>query len=348
MPTILIIDDEEALCLTLEDFFIGQGFRVHLAHDGAQGVRVARAHHPDIILSDIRMPGIGGHEAVVEFRKIPGLALTPIILFTGNADLTDMRKGMDAGADDYLFKPVKLSELRQTVQRHLDRGKLRSEAARSELVALHRDTGALLPGNLADPLHEIIGCASVMEVEAEVMSRPEISEFARNIINGAETLNQRFENFLLYSRLQSNSLVINPPAETDIQELISQLTKQIARRHHHINTLRLDLDPVIANVSSELLAKAVAEAVDNACRYPLPSEPIDVLLKSKDGKWVITVTDYGMGIPEYQLNDATENPQVQGYGLKLSRLLTEALGGSWVLDNQPKRGVTVTFTFPLV
>ncbi|MBT5902605.1 MAG: response regulator [Opitutaceae bacterium] len=346
MPIILIIDDEKELCAILEDLFSSEGFRVLTAHDGDQGVRIARAQHPDVILSDIRMPGINGHEAVIEFRKIPALTATPIILFTANADLEDMRKGMDAGADDYLSKPVELDDILKTVNKHLGRSAARREETRKELVAQRANTGAMLPIDLVDPLHEIIGCASVLQSDAKLMTEVEISEFSRNIIHGAETLNQRFENFILFSRIQSGALVINPPRMVDLSELVTTTAQQVAGRHHRINTLRLDIEASTAAVSVELLSKALGEIIDNACRYSLSSEPIDVALHATETAFEIIIQDYGMGIGQDQLERLESETITRGCGMLLSRKLTEAMNGSWDLGNRPKHGAKITLRFP--
>lgn len=346
MPTILIIDDEKGLCAVLEDFFSGEGFRVLLAYDGDQGVRIARAQHPDIILSDIRMPGISGHEALVEFRKIPGLTATPIILFTANADLDDMRRGMDEGADDYLSKPVELSSILSTVNKHLARSEARREIARAELISQRANTGAMLPTDLVDPLHEIIGCASVIQSDANVMSQSEIIEFTRNIIHGAETLNQRFENFLLFSRIQEGNLVIGAPRMTDISALVTITAQQIAGRHRRANTLRLEVESSAGAVCVELLSKALAEIIDNACRYSLASEPIDVKLQAIEDAFEISVEDFGMGVGGDQIERMESESITRGCGMLLSKKLTEAMGGTWDLVNRPKHGTKITLKFP--
>lgn len=346
MPTILIIDDEQELCAILEDLFTSEGFRVLTANDGDQGVRIARAQQPDVILSDIRMPGISGHEAVVEFRKIPALTATPIILFTANADLEDMRKGMDAGADDYLSKPAELDDILRTVNKHLDRSAARRDETRKELVAQRANTGAILPVDLVDPLHEIIGCASVLQSDAKLMTEAEVSEFSRNIIQSAETLNQRFENFILFSRIQSGDLVVSAPRMVDLSKLVTTTAQQVAGRHHRTNTLRLDIEASTAAASVELLSKALAEILDNACRYSLSSEPIDVALHATDDAFEISVQDYGMGIGQDQLERLEKETITRGCGMLLSRKLTEAMGGSWDLENRPKQGAKIIIRFP--
>ncbi|MCC5021867.1 MAG: response regulator [Candidatus Synoicihabitans palmerolidicus] len=120
MSTLLLIDDDEGLRMMLGEIFTDDGYRVITDDDGEKSLRLARAHHPDIIVSDIRMPGMNGHEALTELRKSPGLEQTPVILMTGDADLPDMRKGMTGGADDYLPKPFDNLELLRIVRQHLN------------------------------------------------------------------------------------------------------------------------------------------------------------------------------------------------------------------------------------
>lgn len=347
MPTILIIDDEKGLCTVLEDLFSSEGFRVLVAHDGDQGVRIARARNPDIILSDIRMPGISGHEAVQQFRAIPTLTATPVIMFTANAGLDDMRKSMEAGADDYLSKPVDLDALLRTINQHLERSVTRRDALRLELIRQRANTGAILPIDLIDPLHEIIGCASVLMTDASMMTPAEVGEFSRNIISGAETLNQRFENFILYSRIQADILVVPPPRSTDLAELVTDTVRKIAERHNRTKGIRLKVEPATATVSADFLAKALTEIVDNACRYSLATEPIDIGLQCTETTFEISVRDYGNGLGQDQMDRFEKESVEKGCGLLLSRRLTEALGGVWNLDNQPKQGATITLSLPL-
>lgn len=340
MSTILLIDDDEGLRMMLEELFLAEGHRVLTAGDGEQGVRLARAHLPDIIVSDVRMPGLDGHEALAQLRQSPGLEQTPVILMTGEADLPDMRKGMDLGADDYLPKPFDNLALLRTVQQHLERATQRDEAASAELQSLRRNLETLLPPDLVEPLHEIVGCASVLEVDASLMPADDVRDFARTILASAATLNRRFENFILFSRLESGTFqrpALSPAVA--VHDLVRRTATEAARRHQRTAHLRFELAPLTAPVPREYLAKLVAEIVDNACRYSIKSEPIDVQLTASAETYAITITDYGMGLPD-------PLPASTGYGLRLSERLTQALGGTWHLDNRPKRGVSLTLTFP--
>src|SRR5690606_27445178 len=195
-----------------------------------------------------------GHAAVAELRRTPGLEDTPVILMTGDADLPDMRKGMDAGADDYVPKPFDCIELLTLVEKHLARARGRAGAA-DQLAELRRNLGALLPASLIEPLHEIIGCASVLEVDAKLMPATDVEDMARAIHNSADTLNRRFENFLLFTRLEAGTPPPPPGPPVALDALVRHAAEPVVRRHHRTQNIRWQLERIVAPVVREYLAK---------------------------------------------------------------------------------------------
>ena len=93
-----------------------------LAHDGAEGIEAARAQRPDIIVSDIMMPKVSGIELVAgaQGRRRHRVA-SPIILLSAKAQTSDLKSGMDAGADDYVTKPFEPLDLVDRVNALLSR-----------------------------------------------------------------------------------------------------------------------------------------------------------------------------------------------------------------------------------
>ncbi len=120
-PTVLVVEDDPVILRLLEVNFELEGFAVLLAHDGAEGLRVARANTPDVIVSDIMMPHTSGLELVTTLKADPRTKGIPIILLSAKAQTSDLKTGMDAGADDYVTKPFEPLDLVERVNALLAR-----------------------------------------------------------------------------------------------------------------------------------------------------------------------------------------------------------------------------------
>ena len=118
--TVLVVDDDPVILKLLEVNFEMEGFAVLLAHDGEEGIEVARAGQPDVIVSDIMMPKVSGLELVTALKGDPGTSAIPIILLSAKAQNADVRSGLDAGADDYVTKPFEPLDLVDRVNKLLD------------------------------------------------------------------------------------------------------------------------------------------------------------------------------------------------------------------------------------
>lgn len=108
-PRILLVEDEPALALIIQDTLEGEGFEVECAVDGLHGLDAFTRQRPDIVVADVMMPGMDGFEMVRRMRRLD--AVTPILFLTARSSLADLVKGFDLGAGDYLKKPFKMLEL---------------------------------------------------------------------------------------------------------------------------------------------------------------------------------------------------------------------------------------------
>ena len=110
MPQILLIDDDDTIRLLLERTLKRQGYDVICAREGEEGLIKAKELHPAIIICDWVMPMISGLEVCRQVKSIPELATTFFILLTSLGSVDDRVKGLDAGADDFLCKPIEMNE----------------------------------------------------------------------------------------------------------------------------------------------------------------------------------------------------------------------------------------------
>ena len=121
MIKILIIEDEPAMRANLEDILELEGFLPILAANGKEGIRLAREQRPDLILCDILMPGMDGHAVLDALRAESATVRIPFVFLTAKGERSDVREGMELGADDYLIKPVRVDELLRAINTRLER-----------------------------------------------------------------------------------------------------------------------------------------------------------------------------------------------------------------------------------
>jgi putative two-component system response regulator len=108
---ILIVDDESAARTALATLLRREGFEVDEVRDGASALNRCASFRPDLVLLDILMPGVSGFEVCRQIKATPETRLTPVVLITGLSATEDRIEGINAGADDFLSKPIDFNEL---------------------------------------------------------------------------------------------------------------------------------------------------------------------------------------------------------------------------------------------
>jgi DNA-binding NarL/FixJ family response regulator len=121
MTTVLIVEDEAPMRRNLAEILRHEGFAVLEAADGEAGIALAHERHPDLIVCDVTMPGTDGHGVLRALKDTPETACIPFVFLTARSEHTDVRRGMNLGADDYLIKPVDLDDLVAAVRARLRR-----------------------------------------------------------------------------------------------------------------------------------------------------------------------------------------------------------------------------------
>jgi two-component system KDP operon response regulator KdpE len=118
---ILVVDDEPRYIRAMQANLEARGYEVLAAQNGQTAIELARRRQPDLILLDIRMPGLDGYEVC---RRVREFSPVPIIMLTALSDEVNKVKGLDTGADDYMTKPFSIAELLARVRAALRRAEL--------------------------------------------------------------------------------------------------------------------------------------------------------------------------------------------------------------------------------
>lgn len=120
---ILIIEDEERLRNNLKELLELSGYTVATAEDDENGIEGMNIIQPDVIICDINMPFMDGFDVLEVLRLYPSLKDIPFIFLTAKTEESDVKKGMELGANEYLFKPVRKPDLLDAIKRCLENRK---------------------------------------------------------------------------------------------------------------------------------------------------------------------------------------------------------------------------------
>ena len=138
---VLVADDERQIRDLLSEFLTSEGYEVLLASDGEDATGLAEREYPDVILLDVKMPGIDGIEVCKRLKAEPKTQFIPVIMITGYVD--NKMAAIEAGADDFVNKPIDLVELAVRLKSILRIRYLTDELERA--VAYTEELGRSLP-----------------------------------------------------------------------------------------------------------------------------------------------------------------------------------------------------------
>jgi DNA-binding response OmpR family regulator len=146
--TLLFIEDDDGIRLALRLALEDEGYTVHEAVDGGTGLAAFREHEVDLVLLDLRLPDMSGFDVC---RSIRADSIVPIIIITAQTDTHDMVAGLEAGADDYVTKPVVPKELAARIRALLRRVHLQEAAPMPKVatfgdIEVRREQGIVLKG----------------------------------------------------------------------------------------------------------------------------------------------------------------------------------------------------------
>jgi CheY-like chemotaxis protein len=123
---VLIVDDDVQTLRLVGLMLERQGYKILAANNGTQALQMAHTEHPDVILLDVMMPDVDGYEVTRRLRKDPDTANIPVLMFTAKTQVDDKIVGYEAGADDYLAKPIHPAELTAHLRALLQRSRVRA------------------------------------------------------------------------------------------------------------------------------------------------------------------------------------------------------------------------------
>lgn len=355
---ILIIDDEEmyrsVITMTLESM----GYHVAEAVNGLEGWEAIAKKIPDLILCDVNMPVMNGYALLSKLKEVPEYAGIPFLFLTGNTEKTDVRKGMDLGADDYITKPFTADELISAVKTRLHKKHSVEKFYEHRFDDIKTSIVSSLPHEFRTPLNSILGYSQVLQEETD-LSGDEVKAVGGLIHKSGERLRHLLENIVLFGQIQlwmnDRQKIADMRSEhvTTLTEDLQRSAGTVMARYHRAGDVRISAIDSIVHMSSVHLSKVFEEIIDNAVKFSDGGTAVTVSIAVHDTGIAVTVRDEGRGMTPENIAAVSAFQQFQrkfyeqqgaGLGLVIAKMLVELYGGTFAIESNGKRGTTVRFS----
>jgi len=371
-PLVLVVDDDARNSRLLSRILEAEGYHTRSAPDGESALAQVAAERPDMMLVDVMMPGLDGYEVCRRIKADPETRAIPALLVTALNDPSDKVRGLDAGADDFLTKPINRGELLARVRTHFRIKRLRDEVVDSreslarqnrKLLALERmreDLVHMLVHDLKSPLSAIqlnvdllqtLGDGEACEVSGTVVD---------NIAQCVAKMSSMVGNILDVARLEGSEMSLR------LQHFALSELAGALERHFQVfvrddaKTLTVDVPDALPHVIADrdMVSRVLENLVSNAIKLTRRGGDIVVLAETGEGgETLVTVADRGPGVPE-NLREAIfdkfttlETQRIglmanHGLGLTFCKMAIAAHGGRIWVESRDHGGSLFRFTLP--
>ena len=357
--TILVIDDEKAIRDSCYQVLSKDGYATETAENGKNGLQKIREVRPDLVLIDLKMPGMGGMELLEKIGQIDPDIIS--IVISGYATIESAVEAMKRNAYDFLPKPFTPDQLRIVIKRGLERRRLAAESARlrREKMMMRENFITLVSHQLRSPL------ASVKQYFGVIREgfAGEVTDKQKEIIQKAggyiDSLVQLINDWLDMSRVEAGRIrdksepvslaavlsealeVLKPQAETK---------KVVPELNSADNLPKLNGDP-------KCLKEAFLNLLSNGIKYNREGGRVTVTVREQGDDLVIEVSDTGIGISRENLpfifdeffrikSKETQHITGTGLGLSIARKIIEAHNGCVKVVSEPGRETTFSILLP--
>jgi two-component system sensor histidine kinase/response regulator len=368
MTKILVVEDEEQIRTEVMDWLQFEGYTVIGAENGLLGIEAAIRETPDLILCDVVMPEMDGHQVLLEVRSNPFLSHTPFIFLTARASRDAVREGMDLGADDYITKPFTLDEILSAVGSRLEK-----QAAQDSLVEAHLNVlnseleeerekrllksrlVAMFSHDFRNPLAAILSSVELIRAYDERLSPDRRRTHLDRMEGSVRLLLQMLDDMLLVAQMESGRLEYDPQL-VDVSALVKAIVGEFALIHNETHTLSFHSDVQNSlEMDPKLFRQVAANLISNAVKYSPSGGEVTVTLTEGKDTFELVVRDQGIGIPEDKMSRLFEpfqraanvkDVKGTGLGLPIVKQAVELCGGSIHVESVTGEGTRFVIQFP--
>ena len=353
-PTVIITDDRRASRHMIRNILKPEGYKLIEAENGKVALELCQKSAPDLLLLDIVMPVMDGLEACSRLNSKRNDYFIPVLMFTAYNDGSEVEKSFQAGASDFINKPIDPEELRHRVkrllylsnlekQRRADEKKL--QASYEKIQLLSRKVLRAYEEErvrLARELHDEVGMSlTTLKLNLQLYC----SDIAANNREHKEKLGVIVKSIdELQRMIRDKAYFLRPPSldELGLLDVVNNMIIELSKSTGIQGTLALSGSPEIIPVDVETaLYRCIQEALTNAARHS-GADNISVGINFSNEQITVNVTDDGIGFVPDNADSAGKHLGLQGMQERI-----DLLGGSLEIRSAPGEGTDIRIIVPL-
>ena len=371
--SVLVVDDDPVVRALMLATLENDGFTVFEAADGVEGCELYRRHRPDVLLVDVVMPRMDGYELCRELRSRAESAYVPIVVATSLDDVPSIARAYDAGATDFIPKPVNWLVLNHRIRYilrasrafdELRRNQERLIAAKEAAEAANRSKTEFLANmshELRTPLNAIIGFSGMMSDRMFGQLSDKYIEYAGIIGDSGRHLLAIISDILEWAKADANRLTVAEEiVDLDRAMNLSLMVVQEMARKAEVEC-EWEIAPALPAITGDpaKITQILVNLLSNAIKFTPPGGKISLCIEQCRGRGgvILRIADTGIGMTPEQIPialapfgqvDSGLNRKYDGVGLglPLTKRLIELHGGTIEIASKPGQGTTVTVYIP--
>lgn len=362
--TILIVDDNSKNLQVLGNILHDEGYKIAVAQDGYQAIKLAEKIIPGLILLDVMMPGIDGFEACINLKSKKDLKNIPVIFLTAKSETDDIIEGFKKGGVDYITKPFKKEELLVRVKTHMEleetRRLLKERAEELNNANAAKDRlFSIIAHDLRHPLADLKSLLELLLFDYDMLTKEKIITCFKEIKNSTDETYNLLQNLLQWSRKEMGSLNFEPETfilDDSINSTINLFKQSSGKKNIKIKFESGDSTKVFAD--KDMVETILRNLLNNAIKFSFKDGAIIISKKTKDKMVEINLQDFGTGISEKNKKELLDNNKIittrgtnnekgTGVGLNLCLEFAEKNKGRLWFESEEDKGSTFYFTLPI-
>ena len=359
----MLVDDEESLLEITASILEGEGYIVKTADGVPPAIEILKQVTPDLIISDITMPGQTGFDFLAHVRSLPHLQHVPFVFLTAHSDIESIKSGKELGIDDYLTKPVDFYLLLSTIKGKLKRKEQLSEAFAFQTDQIKNQLFRLISHEMRTPLTSILGATELLSDSKEPLSPNEMTSFLEMLQASSKRLNHMVDDFLMAMKIESGEMFkeidskeVRINSFLFVSRVLSDCAEKIQNQQLNVQNTVPDEQFVIVAFTGHI-DNIFRRLIDNAIKFSSIGGTITLSLVKEINAITFVVKDEGCGIPKekqgilfqkfQQVNREKNEQQGSGLGLFIASRLAHANHAELTFESEEGKGSTFYLKVPI-